>query len=65
MDTVGIKEGEALPDDYIEKKAEIAARQIVLGGYRLSNLLKTIFDSTAKLASEQESITLQSEAFLQ
>ncbi|TNV72394.1 hypothetical protein FGO68_gene13626 [Halteria grandinella] len=39
----GIKEGEALPDEYIAKNQDIIQRQIVLGGLRLSNIIQTIF----------------------
>jgi hypothetical protein len=39
----GIKENEALPEDYITKNQDAIQRQIVLGGLRLSYVITTIF----------------------
>jgi hypothetical protein len=37
------KEGQALPDDYIKMGITLTERQLVTGGYRLSNILSAMF----------------------
>ena len=37
-----IKENEMLPDAYIQEGVKIAEKQIVTGGLRLANLLKSL-----------------------
>ena len=39
---INIKEGEALPEEYITKGVQLAEKQIVTAGYRLANLLKSL-----------------------
>ena len=50
----GIKENEALPDEYVSKCKEIAEKQIVIGGHRLANLLKSLDFSTFKNEDEED-----------
>lgn len=44
----GIKENEALPEEYVAKCKTIAEKQIVIGGHRLANFLKTLDFSAFK-----------------
>ena len=48
----GIKEGEALPDEYVSKCRTTAERQITIGGHRLANFLKSL-DFSAFKSEEQ------------
>jgi hypothetical protein len=41
----GIKENQAIPQDYIDKNQIAIQKQIVLGGLRLANVIKTVFGS--------------------
>jgi len=50
-----IKEGEALPEDYVTEARKITERQIVLGGTRLANLLMSLKLSDTTSAEEIES----------
>jgi hypothetical protein len=43
----GITEGVKLEDDYVTANNDRTERQIVLGGYRLAHVIKTIFGSKA------------------
>lgn len=38
----GVKENQSVSDDYVKDRNAIAERQIVLGGYRLASLLKSL-----------------------
>jgi hypothetical protein len=49
----GIKENEALSDEYVSKCKEIAEKRIVTGGHRLANFLKTL-DFTAFKNDEED-----------
>ena len=53
-----IKEGDALPDDYLDQAKTYAEKQIVLGGTRLANLLMSLKLESA-VPSEQETSFLQ------
>jgi hypothetical protein len=37
-----VKENQIVSDDYVKERNDIAGRQIVLGGYRLASLLKSL-----------------------
>jgi hypothetical protein len=39
----GVVAGQSLSDDYVEQASEILKSRIMYGGYRLSNLLKSIY----------------------
>jgi len=53
-----IKEGDALPEDYVDQARPLAERQVVLAGHRLANLLMSL--KLKNTTSEKEV-----EAFLQ
>jgi hypothetical protein len=38
----GIKENSSLPENYVEESNAIAEKQVVIGGYRLAYLLKSL-----------------------
>jgi len=38
----GIHENEKLSDDYIKKAEELAQKQVVIGGYRLASMIKSL-----------------------
>lgn len=44
----GVKEGEALSDEYLRRGREVINRQVVIGGLRLSSIIKYIFVDNAK-----------------
>jgi len=50
----GIKEHEALPDEYVSKARKLAEQQIVIGGHRLANFLKSLDFSTFKNEEEDD-----------
>jgi hypothetical protein len=45
----GVEASQALSDEYIENATSIAKSRIMYGGYRLSNLLKSIYGSSEDL----------------
>jgi hypothetical protein len=50
----GIKENEALPDEYVSKCRSTAERQIAVGGHRLANFLKSLDFSAFNNEEEDE-----------
>jgi len=55
----GIKEGEAVPQAYLDKNVPLAYERLILGGYRLYYTIDFIFGD-AKGAEEEEPTVIES-----
>jgi hypothetical protein len=66
----GIKEGEKLPDSYLNTTNPLAEKQIVLAGYRLAYIIESLFGTSSTAEAEPIETpalieNIQSELFLQ